>query len=230
MRKMCILILMIMGVMAVSICTTYAANDINVNVNGQAIDFPDAKPFIDENARTLIPVRFVSDALGADIKWNAELKEVKINLGEKEISMRIGNKTITVDGVAKEMDTAPTIAQERTCVPVRFVAEGLGATVAWDAETRTVFITTVTGENQLVIVDFVSNINLSKPVDAQYEELEKTLTENKVDEKTIAEVLTYVKQKTDRTGELQEKIWEWGTKKIKVDSRKNWLYITVSAS
>lgn len=233
MKKLCFLFMLILGVMTLSVCSAFAANDISVNVNGSAIAFPDAKPFIDANGRTLIPVRFVSEALGADVLWNGELKEVQISLGTTIITMRIGNKTITVNGVEKQMDTEPTIAMDRTCVPVRFVAEGLGAEVIWNGETRTIDINMApvsNGPNMLVQVDFIVNINVLKALDAQYTAAEKDLADNQVDANTITEILTYVKQKTkDNIKEpLPEKLWEWGNKTIKVVSNANSPYITIS--
>lgn len=233
MKKLCFLFMLILGVIALNVCSVFAANDISVNVNGSAIAFPDAKPFIDANGRTLIPVRFVSEALGAEVKWNGELKEVQISMGETNITMRIGNKTITVNGIEKQMDTEPTIALERTCVPVRFVAEGLGAEVIWNGETRTIDINMApvsNGPNMLVQVDFIININILKALDPQYTAAEEELAENKVDEKTITEILTYVKQKTrdNMKDPVVEKMWDWGTKKVVVVSNANSPYITIS--
>ncbi len=105
--------------------------------------FPDAKPFIDENGRTLIPVRFVTEDLGATVEWNAEDREVYITKDKANVLIRIGQERILVNGVTKTMDTKAIIRYDRTYVPIRYVAEGLGATVGWDAGTRTVIITTV---------------------------------------------------------------------------------------
>ena len=101
-------------------------------VNGKAYE-KDAAPVI-MNDRTLVPIRFVTESLGGEVKWNAETKEVTLVIDGKEIKMTIG-KTIEKYGVA------PVIIDSRTFVPVRFVADELGATTAWNAETKTVTIT-----------------------------------------------------------------------------------------
>ena len=86
------------------------------------------------NDRTLVPIRFVTESLGGTVAWNAETKEVTLVIDGKEIKMTIG-KTIEKYGVAL------VIIDSRTFVPVRFVADELGATTAWNAETKTVTIT-----------------------------------------------------------------------------------------
>ena len=101
-------------------------------VNGKAYE-KDAAPVI-MNDRTLVPIRFVTESLGGTVAWNAETKEVTLVIDGKEIKMTIG-KTIEKYGVA------PVIIDSRTFVPVRFVADELGATTAWNAETKTVTIT-----------------------------------------------------------------------------------------
>lgn len=101
-------------------------------VNGKAYE-KDAAPVI-MNDRTLVPIRFVTESLGGTVAWNAETKEVTLVIDGKEIKMTIG-KTIEKYGVA------PVIIDSRTFVPVRFVADELGATTTWNAETKTVTIT-----------------------------------------------------------------------------------------
>ena len=101
-------------------------------VNGKTYE-KDAAPVI-MNDRTLVPIRFVTESLGGTVAWNAETKEVTLVIDGKEIKMTIG-KTIEKYGVA------PVIINGRTFVPVRFVADELGATTAWNAETKTVTIT-----------------------------------------------------------------------------------------
>ena len=59
-----------------------------------------------------------------------------------EIKMTIGEKTAYVNGQAKDLDTAPIIRENRTMLPVRFIAESVGAKVEWDGETSTATITT----------------------------------------------------------------------------------------
>lgn len=105
-----------------------------VNVNNEAVIY-DAAPVI-RNDRTLVPIRIVTETLGGKVDWNGVTKEVTLNIDGKEIKMTIG-KTLEKYGVA------PVIIDGRTFVPVRFVADKLDATVAWDDATKTVTITKI---------------------------------------------------------------------------------------
>jgi len=106
-----------------------------VKYNGETFIFPDAQPFIDENNRTLIPVRFVAETMGADVSWFQETQTAVIEQNGVTIMVPIGSDTITVtqDGSAStiKMDTAAIISEERTYVPIRLVAESLGAWVSY---------------------------------------------------------------------------------------------------
>lgn len=105
-----------------------------VNVDNEAVIY-DTAPVI-RNDRTLVPIRIVTETLGGKVDWNGVTKEVTLNIDGKEIKMTIG-KTLEKYGVA------PVIIDGRTFVPVRFVADELGATVAWDDATKTVTITKI---------------------------------------------------------------------------------------
>jgi len=98
---------------------------IRVVVNGTKINFPDAEPFIDENSRTQVPIRFVGEALGANVSWDGNTKKVTITLNGKKVVLQIGNKNYEVNGQQKQMDTVALLKESRTFVPVRFVSEAL---------------------------------------------------------------------------------------------------------
>jgi hypothetical protein len=122
--------------------TSFAQLPLRVVVNGNRVNFPDAEPFIDDNGRTQVPVRFVSEALGAKVDWEGKTKTVTISQGDKEIKIVIGKKEYTINGEKNLMDTEALLKEDRTFVPVRFVSEGLGARVDWDSAVRTVYIDT----------------------------------------------------------------------------------------
>ena len=105
-----------------------------VIVDNQAI-INDVAPVI-RNDRTLVPIRVITEALGGQVAWNEAAKEVTLTVNGKEIKMTIG-KTLEKYGVA------PVIIGDRTFVPVRFVADELGAATTWDDATKTVTIKAV---------------------------------------------------------------------------------------
>lgn len=103
-------------------------------VDDQAI-INDVAPVI-HNDRTLVPIRVITEALGGQVAWNEAAKEVALTVNGKEIKMTIGK-------VLEKYGVAPVIIGGRTFVPVRFVADELGAVTTWDDATKTVTIQAV---------------------------------------------------------------------------------------
>lgn len=125
-----------------------AETPITVKVNGSEIQFPDAHPFIDPSSgRTMIPIRFVSEELGAHVSWNQTTKVVsmlKPGTTTLSIFLKIGENKAKVNGIDKVFDAKAVLVNNRTFVPLRFVSETMGAKVEWLAAERTVVITTPT--------------------------------------------------------------------------------------
>ncbi|MDQ2086961.1 serine hydrolase [Herbivorax sp. ANBcel31] len=126
-------------------------HDIVVEIDGQVVKFPDAEPFIDEHSRTLCPVRFIAEDLGAEVLWNDEDRTVSIQKDNTDILLKIGDDTAMVNGVEKTFDTFPQIYEDRTYVPLRFISETLNMDVDWDDETKTVIISTPDELNELTM-------------------------------------------------------------------------------
>jgi len=115
---------------------------VSVVMDGKKIWFPDAQAFIDENGRTLVPVRFVAESLGAKVGWESKTQTVPITRDDQSIVLTIDQNVVQVDGKAVTLDTKAILSGGRTFVPLRFVSEVLGAKVDWDNPTDTVFIKT----------------------------------------------------------------------------------------
>ena len=62
------------GMMLLGCTGTAFASEINVKLDGKAVEFTDAKPFVDENGRTMVPLRPVAEAMGIDVKWDRRTK------------------------------------------------------------------------------------------------------------------------------------------------------------
>lgn len=89
---------------------------------------PYVKPGVD---RALVPIRFVSEAMGAQVDWIAADRQVFIKDAGKEIVLTIGSKDVLIDGKKQTIDCpAEVVPPGRVFVPLRFVGETLGATVA----------------------------------------------------------------------------------------------------
>jgi hypothetical protein len=114
---------------------------IKIEIDGERLPLPDADPVI-ENGRTLVPMRYIFEALGAEVSWNEAEQSVRAEKEGTELRLQIGASAARVNGAEILLDTAPVIRGGRTLVPIRFIAESLGARVDWDAERRTVVIDT----------------------------------------------------------------------------------------
>lgn len=146
---------------------TITAKTATLEVDGTLLQ-TDVPAFVYQS-RTMVPIRFISDALGADVSWNQETLQATITTSDKTIVLTIGSATALVNGQPVELyDGVPaTMAvlngSSRTVVPVRFVSEQLGATVEWDQQTYRVSITSpklelpTAGPDYSVSVPSVSN-------------------------------------------------------------------------
>ncbi len=99
----------------------------------------DVAPIIKED-RTMLPIRFIAEALGATVEWDDDADKVTITKGDIVIEIYIGQPFALVNGEPVQLDAPAFIENDRTYLPLRFVAEALGATVLWDANTNTVTI------------------------------------------------------------------------------------------
>ncbi len=137
----------------------YAAVDLKrENLSGTAVELFLGKPFAyddgkevrleqppisdERTGRTLVPLRFIGEALGCGVEWNAARREICVRKGKREIVLQIGQERALVDGVRRDIEQAPEIDQKtgRTLVPLRFIAETLGNTVLWDGRRRKIII------------------------------------------------------------------------------------------
>lgn len=117
-----------------------SAQTVTVRVNGQVISF-DQPPVIVEG-RTLVPVRAIFEALGANVTWQGETNTVLATRGQVKISLQVGNKNALKNMEKITLDVPPMIIKNRVLVPLRFVSESLGAHVSWDGEQNTIRIST----------------------------------------------------------------------------------------
>ena len=146
-------------------------HSIPVFVNGSEVKF-DVPPVIKYN-RTLIPVRAVTNALGATVDWDRESNVVTVTkavYGEKsvtdsvydetsvtdsvygiksiEIKIDLDDGSVTVNGEPVELDVPPQVVNNRTMVPLRFIAETFNMYVDWDKDTGAIIIDDPDGEDE----------------------------------------------------------------------------------
>lgn len=115
-----------------------AATEVALVINGSPVraDVP-ARILA---GRTMVPIRVVSENLGAQVDWRAEDRSIAIRRGPRRVHLTVGRSEAVIDERPVALDVAPVILDGRTLVPLRFVGEALGAEVAWDETSRTVSV------------------------------------------------------------------------------------------
>jgi len=125
-----------------------APKPIEIYINDQKVE-SDVAPII-ENDRTMVPLRVISENLGASVYWDNAQRTVRITNSSKTILLKINDKEAIINDQAVPLDSPAIIVNDRTMVPLRFIGESLGAEVFWDNDQRRVSIT----RGQPKIVDF----------------------------------------------------------------------------
>ena len=122
-----------------SVSVKFNIGDSAINVNGEIIEVE--KPYIVGAGTTLVPMRVISEAFGAQVIWNGEDKTVTVNLDGKSIVVAIDSKVATVNGEEMTLEEAPELTENGfTMVPLRFISEQLGAEVGYIHETQTISV------------------------------------------------------------------------------------------
>jgi len=114
---------------------TIGKNSYSVNDEIRRLD---VVPYIDESSsRTMIPIRYIAEAIGASVNWDDDAKSVTITLDDQTISIILGKRVS--ENSSLDWGT-PVLSSGRVFVPVRFVSEQLGAHVYWNGSSQTVSI------------------------------------------------------------------------------------------
>ena len=112
---------------------------ITVYLDGIELYF-DSEPVI-KNQRTMAPLRKIFESLGQQVEWDESAKTITAKSGDQTLKLTIGSNAASVNGTEVRLDAEPFIQDDRTLVPLRFVAEHLGVEVQWDDAHRRVVIT-----------------------------------------------------------------------------------------
>ncbi|MCD8181524.1 MAG: aldo/keto reductase [Firmicutes bacterium] len=136
------------------------------------------------DGRTLLPVRAVAEAMGGAVEWDAETQTAILAKGDTIILLMIDSETAFLNETAYTLDCAPIIQNERTMLPIRFIAESFGYDVEWDGDTQIVTLTladdaeksdaaviTDTEEASGSIVVYFSQTRTTKPLAEKIAEL-----------------------------------------------------------
>lgn len=104
------------------------------------IDFKFDTPPVILQGRTLVPVRAITESLGASVTWYPSDRKVLIERDIKKIILYINNNSVMANGKEKTIDVPAKIFSNRTYVPLRFVVEEYGLEIEYDSETGIITI------------------------------------------------------------------------------------------
>ncbi len=145
-----LIIFIALGVFMTSTWMCSAASEhVNIVLNGKAVSFDEnyGYPYVDENNRTMVPLRITMESAGFTVGYDAESRTAIVITDRNRIEVPIGTNKVYVDNVLIENDTVAVENNGRTYLPIRVVLEAAGYAVAWDGDTSTVYASINTAEN-----------------------------------------------------------------------------------
>ena len=90
--------------------------------------------------RTLMPIRAAIESMNGKVDWGASEQKVSLSCSGYSVEMVINQRKFKVNGAEKELDVPPQIINERTMLPIRFVAENIGCEIAWVGSTKEIIV------------------------------------------------------------------------------------------
>jgi len=114
---------------------------MNVNNVWEGIDPPqnNTAPVLTAG-RTMVPIRAIVEAMGGTVGWENTIQRIDLRSHGNHVQMWLGQRNANVNGAIREMDVIPQLINDRTLIPVRFVAEFLGAQIEWIGSQQMVVI------------------------------------------------------------------------------------------
>lgn len=111
---------------------------IRVTLNGANLFF-DADPYVNKDyGRTLVPMRKIAVALGAQVTYDGATRAIVITKGRTVAKFKVNDKNAEVNGVPTVLELPLIVRNGRSYIPARYLADLLGAAVDWIPATRTV--------------------------------------------------------------------------------------------
>jgi hypothetical protein len=127
-------------------CTLSTASNVMADYTGQPTVVIDGTtitttvpPYILDGT-TMVPLRSISEYMGADVEWDAANRTIHIEKGTRTIDLTVGKVAAKINGETVTTSMSPVIKNNYTMVPLRFIGEALDCDVSWEAETKTVII------------------------------------------------------------------------------------------
>lgn len=121
------------------VSVSFKVGDSTLIINGEKVTVE--TPYVVGTGVTLVPIRVISEAFGAEVDWDGETKTVTVSCGECKVIVTVGSKTALVNGEEKTLEEAPELTDGGfSMIPLRFISESLGATVGYDNATAQITV------------------------------------------------------------------------------------------
>lgn len=116
---------------------SFVIGENKVSMNDEEIEVT-ASYMVDDT--TLVPLRVISEGLGADVNWDESENTITVEKDENVICLQIGSTIATINGKSYTLPAAAEIKENTAIVPIRFISEALNANVVWEKDTMKVTI------------------------------------------------------------------------------------------
>lgn len=121
------------------VSVSFKVGDSTLLINGEKVTVE--TPYVVGTGVTLVPIRVISEAFGAEVDWDGATKTVTVSCGECKVIVTVGSKTALVNGEEKTLEEVPELTDGGfSMIPLRFISESLGATVGYDNATAQITV------------------------------------------------------------------------------------------
>lgn len=143
---------------------SFSVGESILNINGVGTEVE--TPYVTDSGVTLVPLRVITEAFGAQVDWNGSTKEITLTYPDVNIGLQIDNIAATVNDHTETLLSAPSLSQNGvTMVPLRFISETFGADVGYDNETQAILVTKETLDNSSTVTGITE---MTKTGDSYY--------------------------------------------------------------
>ena len=107
-----------------------------MTVNGNTLEIDPGRGTVPVvvNDRTLVPIRAIIEAMGGTVSWDEAAQTAVLGYNNNEIRLTMDQPVAYFNNEAYTLDVAPATMNDRTMLPIRFIAERFSFHVDWNGE------------------------------------------------------------------------------------------------
>lgn len=140
MKNIKVILSILLVVFSISVFRVDVSAASNITIYVDDVEQSYSSKAVVQNGTTLVPLRGIFEALGAEVQWNQASQSIDASKGSKKVWLQLGSKEAKVDGKTVTLTVPAQAVNGSTLVPIRFISESLGAKVEWDQATQSVRI------------------------------------------------------------------------------------------